>query len=214
MSWLLTVGYHEASRGLVCFDVLLKGRPNSYGPTELLHAHGSEAQLSCGPPGNWCGREEGGTAPKWVPPMCKEAGRGGVSSTQKCPPLHLPSLSDAQGMHKSPGTFSHLWSWCAYEQQGKESCGGSKWLLQTLRTQIGHSLTDSGLRILPHTLVLENRIWCIIGGSFDCTSISPDSFIAAFGRRISIDGLLCEVQNYLIRGSVVPLAMFAKKHLF
>ena len=32
--------------------------------------------------------------------MCKEAGRGGVSSTQKCPPLHLPSLSDAQGMQK------------------------------------------------------------------------------------------------------------------
>ena len=32
-----------------------------------------------------------------------------------------------------------------YQQQGKESYGGSKWLLQTFRTQIGHS-----------TLVLES----------------------------------------------------------
>ena len=39
-----------------------------------------------------------------------------------------------------------------YQQQGKESYGGSKCLLQTFKTQIGHSLTDSGLRSFPTLL--------------------------------------------------------------
>ena len=71
-----------------------------------------------------------------------------VSSLAPAIPERRPR--DAQ---KSWHFFTSLITVCLSAAR-KGSCGGSKCLLQTFRTQIGHSLTDSGVRILPYSCII------------------------------------------------------------